>query len=81
MADLERMIHSARRAMVEVLELKPTDCVLVVQDPKCEKCSQAFFDAARAEGCTTTAYVLPDQGRPLKAMPVTWPPRLKGRTW
>jgi len=69
MADLERMIKSARRAMVEVLELKPSDRVLVVQDPKCEKCSQAFFEAARAEGCATTAYVLPDQGRPLKAMP------------
>jgi leucyl aminopeptidase (aminopeptidase T) len=69
MADLERMIHSARRAMVEVLELKPTDCVLVVQDPQCQKCSEAFFEAAREEGCDTTAYVLPDQGRPLKAMP------------
>ncbi|MBD3872564.1 MAG: aminopeptidase [Acidobacteria bacterium] len=69
MADLERMILSARRAMVEVLELKPSDRVLVVQDPQCQKCSQAFFDAARAEGCTTTAYVLPDHGRPLKAMP------------
>ena len=69
MADLERMILSARRAMVEVLELKPSDRVLVVQDPQCQKCSQAFFDAARAEGCATTAYVLPDHGRPLKAMP------------
>jgi len=68
-ADLERMIEAARRAMVNVLELRPTDCVLVVQDPMCEKCSQAFFDAARAEGCTTTAYVLPAHGRPLKAMP------------
>ena len=69
MADLERMIYSARRAMVEVLELKPSDRVLVVQDPKCEKCSEAFFEAARAEGCDTTAYVLPNYGRPLKTMP------------
>jgi leucyl aminopeptidase (aminopeptidase T) len=69
MADLERMIHSARRAMVNVLELRSTDRVLVVQDPECQKCSEAFFEAARAEGCTTTAYVLPDHGRPLKAMP------------
>ena len=69
MADLQRMVNSARRAMVEVLELKPSDRVLVVQDPECEKCSQAFFEAARAEGCETTAYVLPHRGRPLKAMP------------
>ena len=31
MADLQRMVNSARRAMVEVLELKPSDCVLVDQ--------------------------------------------------
>lgn len=69
MADLERMIESARRAMVSVLELKPDDRVLVVQDPQCEKCSRAFFEAARAEGCATATYLLPEQGRPLKAMP------------
>jgi len=69
MAHLDRMIESARRAMVEVLELKPGDRVLVVQDPLCQKCSEAFFEAARAEGCDTTAYVLPHQGRPLKTMP------------
>lgn len=69
MADLERMIESARRAMVSVLELKPDDRVLVVQDPQCEKCSRAFFEAARAEGCATAAYLLPSEGRPLKAMP------------
>ena len=69
MADLERMIESARRAMVEVLELKPSDRVLVVRDPQCQKCSEAFFEAARVHGCDTTAYVLPNHGRPLKAMP------------
>lgn len=69
MADLERMTESARRAMVDVLELKPDDRVLVVQDPLCWKCSQAFFDAARAEGCATTSYLLPEHGRPLKKMP------------
>jgi leucyl aminopeptidase (aminopeptidase T) len=69
MADFNRMIESARRAMVSVLELEPEDRVLVVQDPECWKCSQAFFEAAREEGCTTTAYVLPKEGRPLKAMP------------
>jgi aminopeptidase len=69
MADLKLMIDAARRAMVNVLELKPTDRVLVVQDPECWKCSQAFLAAAEAEGCTTTAYVLPEEGRPLQAMP------------
>lgn len=69
MADLERMITAARRAMVQVLELEATDRVLVVQDPQCMKCSEAFFEAAKAEGCKTTAYMLPEEGRPLKTMP------------
>lgn len=69
MANLDRMIGAARRAMVNVLELTSGDRVLVVQDPQCEKCSRAFYEAAKAEGCITTAYVLPNQGRPLKKMP------------
>ena len=69
MADFQRMIASAHRAMVKVLELEPTDRVLVVQDPQCRKCSEAFFEAARAHGCATTAYLLPEEGRPLTRMP------------
>ena len=69
MANLDRMIESARRALVEVLQLRPTDRVLVVQDPQCQKCSDAFYQAALAEGCATTAYSLPASGRPLKSMP------------
>lgn len=69
MADLQRMIESARRAMEHVLELDPSDRVLVVQDPLCPMCSEAFSEAARAHGCATTSYLLPEQGRPLKTMP------------
>jgi leucyl aminopeptidase (aminopeptidase T) len=69
MADLQRMIESARRAMVHVLELVPTDRVLVVRDPQCRTCSEAFFEAARAHGCWTTSYLLPEQGRPLSSLP------------
>lgn len=69
MADFKRMVESARRAMVKVLELEPTDRVLVVKDPECLRCSEAFYEAARAHGCTTTAYLLPEAGRPLERMP------------
>jgi leucyl aminopeptidase (aminopeptidase T) len=69
MADLDRMIASARRAMVAVLELQPTDRVLVVQDPQCQRCSDAFYRASLAEGCATSSYVLPAHGRPLTKMP------------
>jgi leucyl aminopeptidase (aminopeptidase T) len=63
------MVASARRAMVKVLELAPSDRVLVVQDPQCRRCSEAFSEAARAHGCSTASYLLPEDGRPLKKMP------------
>jgi hypothetical protein len=69
MADFQRMVESARRAMISVLELEPTDRVLVVQDPQCLRCSEAFYEAARAHGCETTSYLLPEEGRPLARMP------------
>ncbi len=69
MADFDRMVSSAQRAMVNVLQLRSEDRVLVIQDPLCMKCGEAFAEGARAEGCATTAYVLPADGRPLKAMP------------
>jgi leucyl aminopeptidase (aminopeptidase T) len=78
MADLQRMIEAARRAMVNVLELKPSDRVLVVQDPSCGRCSQAFHEAARAEGCSTTVFALPEEGRPLKTMPEGMAAALEG---
>jgi leucyl aminopeptidase (aminopeptidase T) len=55
--------------MVEVLRLKPNDRVLVILDPECLKCGQAFFEAARAAGCRTESFTLPETGRPLHAMP------------
>lgn len=69
MADFNRMVSAARRALVKVLELDSQDRVLVVQDPLCLKCGEAFADAARAEGCATTTYLLPADGRPLKTLP------------
>lgn len=69
MADLERMIESARRAMVNVLDLVSSDRVLVVQDPRCGRCSEAFAEAARAVGCETTTYALPVSDQPLTTLP------------
>ena len=79
MAHLQQMIESARRAMASVLGLKPSDRVLVVQDPQCQKCADAFFEAARAEGCSTTTYALPLEGRPLKSMPKDMADAAEGR--
>ena len=69
MADFQRMVESARRAMLNVLDLQPSDRVLVVQDPLCLRCSAAFFEAARAHGCQATTFLLPGEGRPLERMP------------
>lgn len=79
MAELSNMVQAARRAMVKVLQLTADDKVLVVQDPRCLKCAQAFSDAAQAEGCQTTAYVLPEHGRPLQALPAGMVEVLEGQ--
>jgi hypothetical protein len=78
MANLQRMIDSAQRAMVEVLGLKPSDRVLVIQDPLCRRCSEAFYLAARSNGCTTTTFPLPDEGRPLRKLPEGMAESLQG---
>lgn len=69
MAHLDRMIESARRALVHVLELTASDRVLIVGDVQCQKCAKAFLEAVRSLGCATTTFDLPEPERPLKAMP------------
>jgi len=65
--------------MISVLGLEPSDRVLVVQDPLCRLCSDAFAEASRQHGCDTATYVLPDRDRPLKAMPAGMADTIEGR--
>lgn len=63
------MNQTALSAMTHVLDLAPSDRVLVVTDPVTRTCGEAFAAAARARGCTVRSFLLPAEGRPLKTMP------------
>jgi hypothetical protein len=78
MADRDRMIAAARRALLSVLGLEASDRVLVVLDPPHASCGEAFVEAARAEGCVVTEYWLPEHGRPLTTMPEGMAARVEG---
>ncbi len=47
MKDPERMATAARNAMVHVLDLTPSDKVLVVTDPETVACGEAWETAAQ----------------------------------
>ncbi|MBU2501141.1 aminopeptidase [bacterium] len=63
------MNQTALSAMTNVLDLAPSDRVLVVTDPVTRTCGEAFAAAAKARGCSVRTYLLPSEGRPLKAVP------------
>jgi leucyl aminopeptidase (aminopeptidase T) len=69
MSDLEKMIASARNAMIHVLDLEPKDKVLVVTDQRTGKIGRAFQEAAAEHGCGVDSYVLPEEKRPLAEVP------------
>jgi len=69
MNDRERMATAARDAMAHVLDLGPSDRVLVVTDPKTAACGEAFARGAEDHGCAVTIYRLPAAGRPLREIP------------
>jgi leucyl aminopeptidase (aminopeptidase T) len=80
MPNLKRMIESARRALENVLELSVKDRVLVLGDPLCGQCPDAFAQAAAAIGCHVDTIWLPAEGRPLQALPTGMIDHLDGCT-
>jgi len=74
------MIQAARRAMVAALELTAADDVLVIRDPLCGSCGEAFAAAAREVGCRVRTFGLPREGRPLRALPDGMVDELAGAT-
>lgn len=74
------MIHAARRAMEAALALTAADDVLVIRDPLCGSCGEAFAAAAREVGCRVRTFGLPTEGRPLTAMPAGMVRELEGAT-
>ncbi len=63
------MITAALSGMRHVLDLTPDDHVLVVSDSATRRCAAAFVAAAAQMGCPVEHYRLPEEARPLQAMP------------
>ncbi len=74
------MIQAARRAMAAALGLTAADEVLVIRDPLCGSCGEAFAAAAREVGCRVRTFGLPYEGRPLRALPEGMVRELEGAT-
>jgi len=73
------MITSARSALEHVLELSARDRVLVLGDPLCGQCPEAFAQAATMIGCDVESIWLPAEGRPLQSLPAGMFDHLDGR--
>ena len=81
MTDKETTMRKAALAAMEFsLDLKASDRVLVVTDRKTGTCGKAFAAAAEGLGCDTHTYWLPEDARPLQAMPPGLGELLPGRT-
>lgn len=70
----------ALSAMTNVLGLDPADRVLVVTDEPTLDCGRAFAAAARRHGCDVATWLLPEENRPLTAMPPEMADLLEERT-
>ena len=76
----DEMARAALGAMIHVLDLESGDNVLVVTDQETLTCGQAFARGAEDHGCDTLLYILPQENRPLQAMPPEMADLLDERT-
>jgi leucyl aminopeptidase (aminopeptidase T) len=65
----KKMINSAQRVMVHVMNLNRDDVVLVITDNFTKNVGKSFYKAAIDYGCTAKLYFLPKKKRPLKEIP------------
>ncbi len=63
------MSAAALKAMKHILNLEPTDRVLVITDNQTLDCGKAFAQGASNHGCPVTTFVLPEENRPLQETP------------
>jgi hypothetical protein len=74
------MSAAALDAMKNVLDLAPSDAVLVVGDRSAGVCPEAFAVAAATFGCSVDRFQLPEQDRPLKNLPAGMIDLLDGKS-
>ncbi|MFX1522274.1 MAG: aminopeptidase [Promethearchaeota archaeon] len=80
MKEFQKMISSAKNAMIHVLKMKKNDVVLVVTDEASRNVGDAFYHAALKYGCTAQIYVLDEKYRPLLDISATMRELILGKT-
>lgn len=80
MNDFKKMIKSAQKAMVHVLNLVKEDMVLVVTDEHTKSEGEAFYTAAIEFESTAYLYFLPKEIRPILEIPSELVSLVKGKT-
>ena len=76
----QTMIDAALAGMTHVLDLVPSDQVLIITDEATSICGHAFHQAAIEYGCSSVLYQLPEEHRPLQKMPDDMHPLLDGKS-
>ena len=80
MSVLNKMISSAQKAMIHVMNLNKDDAVLVITDNFTKIVGEAFYRAAIEHGSTAKIYFLPKKSRPLIDVPEEMIELLEGTT-
>jgi len=69
MSIFKKMISSAQKAMIHVMNLKKNDVVLVITDNFTKMVGEAFYKAAIDYGSAAKLFFLPKKSRPLIDVP------------
>jgi len=69
MSGFQKMITSAQKAMIHVMNLKADDKILVITDEDTISVGEAFYNAAIDYGCKAHLFLLPEKDRPLTDIP------------
>ena len=69
MNDFKKMMNSAQKAMIYVINLNKEDKVLVITDKHTKREGEAFYTAAIEYGSSAHLYFLPENNRPLLEIP------------
>ncbi|MFW9821249.1 MAG: aminopeptidase [Candidatus Thorarchaeota archaeon] len=69
MDNMQKMIISAQKALIHVMNLTKDDTILVITDEDTKSVGEAFYNAAIKNDCSAQMYLLPEQKRPLINIP------------
>ncbi|MFW9827429.1 MAG: aminopeptidase, partial [Candidatus Thorarchaeota archaeon] len=69
MTIFQKMINSAQKAMIYVMNLNKKDNVLVITDETTKEVGEAFYSAAIDFGCVSQIYFLSEKNRPILDLP------------